>query len=150
MSNIPLHPTRALDPHLTYCPKCGGDGKGLTVGHLFAFVDRQDRIVCCYNRGDREKTKRSNHGHLDGYDTREVREGERVPDNQICDTCEKEAAEHRAIVEAGGVYFKCDQCHQTGVIKDSEFAKDVRKRAGVEAPNPIGVKFESCDQHATG
>ena len=88
----------------------------------------------------------------------------------LCDTCQKETDEHKAIVLKGGVYFKCEQCGKTGVIRETaEYAKHVREamteKAKKETPKthipadyvhptdsdgkylPLGIAFNKCEEH---
>ena len=50
-------------------------------------------------------------------------------------------------VAEGGIYFKCATCSINGVMKDNDFAKAVRAQMEVEAPDPCGVKFDTCEFH---
>jgi len=155
--NIPLHPKRGLDPHLTFCPRCGGDANDLTIGHLrrVELIDNWGRSYdpkqyAYANRGEGtrrviQELEKANRRFRDWQD---VPEGERVPSNGPCDKCEAELVEHKALVAAGGIYWNCNSCSQSGVIKaQSELAKAVRRHAGIEAPAPVGVQFETCDEH---
>lgn len=148
MSRIPLHPTRGLDPHLMTCRRCGKGTSGMTVGHLKAFVDNRDNIVACYaaigfNRRDMEEANPK----LRGLQTRDVREYETVYDNEPCDECKAEITEHSAIVAAGGIYWKCQECHQEGVIRPSEYATAVRESVNIAAPAALGMGFDTCIEH---
>lgn len=152
MSTIPLHKERGLDPHLTFCPKCGGEGTGLTIGELRkAEVNTSGQYVYA-NRGkttqtgiDLEKQNIIN----SRYDLHweEVKEGEKVPDSEPCENCKAEIDEHSKIVSEGGVYFRCAKCKCTGVIKPNEFTEAIRKHSNIKTPNPCGVEFEKCEEH---
>ena len=41
--SIPLHPKRGLDPHLTFCPFCGGDADAGVAG-----LEAGDKILRSY------------------------------------------------------------------------------------------------------
>lgn len=147
--SIPLHKTRGLDPHLMFCPRCGGDTNGLTIGHTIVGTLDDGRELY-YMAGHRRKALEAN--GLDRYthmEPRELKEGEKVPASNVCDKCETEIKNHRIIVTAGGVYWRCTECKQEGVIKKSTFADNIREAGGIEAPDPVGCEFEKCEQHAT-
>jgi hypothetical protein len=68
---------------------------------------------------------------------------DKVYASEPCETCQQQTEEHRAVVAAGGVYWKCRDCHSEGVIKaESSFAAMVRQKSGVPIPNPVGVEFD--------
>jgi hypothetical protein len=72
-----------------------------------------------------------------------------VPDPEPCAKCKEELELWAKLVSEGGVYFKCSQCTATGVIKpDTVLATAVRAHTKIEAPNSVGMEFESCDQHS--
>lgn len=147
MSTIPLHPTRGLDPHLTYCPRCGGEGSGLTIGRLMKGTTYDGRTV--FFQAGQKRTVERDMG-ISIQHVEEAKEGERVPDNDICDSCKQEIATQKEVIEAGGVYFRCKECHCEGVIKPNDFTEAVRKHSGIEAPNPVGVEFDHCTEHGGG
>jgi hypothetical protein len=73
-----------------------------------------------------------------------IGENEKLP-GSLCEACEKEVAEHAAEVAAGGVYFRCEACGATGVVKaDAPLAAQARKGLGIPAPKPCGVEAGSC------
>ena len=81
-----------------------------------------------------------------GEKVRDIEEHERLPATEVCDTCKTEMSEHAAIVAAGGVYWRCEDCPASGVIKaDAPFAAAVRERLGVPAPEPCGATFSKAD-----
>lgn len=149
---IPLHPTRGIDPHMSICPRCGGDGEELILGDLRkAEVNGTGQYVYA-NRGktseagqDLEKQGVIINRHDLHWEA--VEEHERVPASRPCNKCEADIEMQEGLVKAGGVYFRCTVCHCEGVIKDNEFTRDIRKNAGVEAPKPIGVEFDNCENH---
>lgn len=149
--SIPLHPTRALDPHLTYCPRCGGDGTGIVIGHIFVahVPGHPEQIITCWSRGKGKQVREELDRRNIPFDTREAEDGEKLPAAEPCPKCQEEIALHRSIVEAGGVYYRCRVCGCSGVIRgDDPLAKHVREKAGIEAPKPVGIEFEACVQHA--
>lgn len=73
-----------------------------------------------------------------------IEEHEKIPYG-LCHDCEEEQKEHRKLVEAGGVYWKCSVCSATGVIRPSEFARQVREKMTIPAPGLCGVEFEGLE-----
>jgi len=77
---------------------------------------------------------------------RELREGERLPSSELCDSCKKDIALLKATVYAGGVYWRCSDCKAEGAIKKNAFTEAVRK-AHNNLTGPCGVEFgqkEGC------
>ena len=49
---------------------------------------------------------------------------------------------HEALVADGGVYWRCKKCGLSGVIvARSELAIAVRKKMGIEPPEPCGLEY---------
>lgn len=146
---IPLHPTRALDPHMTYCPHCGGEGSGITIGHMRKARTKHGWVYAIRGQTLRLAQRLVAQGVINNqYDLKwmDTREGEKIPDTQPCNKCKKEIEEHAAIVRAGGVYFRCSNCNATGVINaTSEFAKAVRETHHHTNGEPCGVEFSKKD-----
>ena len=125
------------DVHMTSCTRCGGDGPGIILGTLTKLYQCRECDTLLYGT-----SKCPTHGRT-GMFVRKLEPNEKIP-NGICDDCKKELAEHKAIVAAGGIYWKCP-CGASGVIKgESQLAKDVRTSGGIPAPDPIGVDFEGA------
>lgn len=149
MSQIPLHPDRALDPHLTFCPRCGGEGRGLTIGHLKKAEVEPGKYVYA-NRGKTTQTRRDlekqgYHGYLSWED---VDEHEKVPDNDVCAACESELKEWEGEIARGGIYWQCKSCSLRGVIKHNAPVCDlVRTEMGIDKPAPCGIEFDKCEEH---
>ncbi len=149
MTQIPIHPDRGIDPHLTFCPRCGGEGRGLTIGHLKKAEVEPGKYVYA-NRGQTHKTrkeleKQGYHGHLHWED---VDEYEKVPDSDVCKKCEEEQDEWKAEIDRGGIYWQCASCSLRGVIKhNAEICRTVREQMKIPAPQPCGLEFEKCEEH---
>jgi len=147
MTSIPLSKEGGLEPHLMSCPRCGGDFSGITVGVLReATLSNGQKAY--YNSGSKAKMEKGLPAPLKVVSTRHVEEGERVKANEPCDKCMEEINHHADIVKNGGVYFKCLECGCDGVIKKSPFTDRVRAHTGIDVPNPVGVSFENCSEHA--
>lgn len=141
--SIKLHPEKGVNPKLTFCPRCGGDARELILVGADEGVYKCgecDITVFGYGHGECPKCKSTRRLSK----VRTIGEHEKLPGGP-CEKCEKEMAEHDAVVAAGGVHFKCIDCGVVGVIKDSPFAKDVRKKLKIEAPMPLGIEFSKKD-----
>jgi hypothetical protein len=79
----------------------------------------------------------------------EIGENDRLPASEPCDACKAEIAEHKRLVAEGGVYWRCLKCGSEGVIKDSEFAQNIRKMSNHPAPEPVGIEFNGPPQCPT-
>lgn len=141
---IELHPTLGVNPRLTVCPRCGGDGPELML------LGRRNHKFSCKQCGTTSYSARKclrcaadGRYPYDGIAV-ELEASERVP-GSLCASCEQEAAGHKAIVEAGGIYWQCESCKQSGVIRPSPFTEMVRAAAGIAAPNPVGARFTKAD-----
>lgn len=140
--SIILDRERGLNPRLTFCTRCGGDGAELVLAG-----NRNWKATCgsCGKVGyGFSISEKCECGAADWQNRTKLTDYEKLPSPSLCDKCSQEIAEHRQIVAEGGVLLRCKLGHE-GVIKDSEYARDVRQASGVEAPNPVGVEFESED-----
>lgn len=129
-----------VNPREAYCPRCGGDAPSLID------IGKQDQVCQCRNCGVRL------YGFTSGLKCpgcglsgafkylRRLWKNEKVPGSP-CDYCLDEINEHAEIVAAGGVYFRCLKCNQSGVIKENAFSIDVRNEHRIAAPAPCGVEF---------
>ena len=59
-----------------------------------------------------------------------------------CNTCNEEIAQHKAVVDAGGIYWKCEDCNNNGVIKKNDYSDAVREHMKIKAPDPCGIAFQ--------
>ena len=139
--SIILHKTLGINPRLTVCPRCGGEVNEIALlgnqNTLYQYLRSGCQLHMRYHLGHRCPSCR-------GYSerVRELDAHEKVLASDICDKCKKELQEHKAIVEEGGVYWKCSNCHSEGVIKgNSELARAVREHSGIKAPDPVGIEF---------
>lgn len=149
--NVPLrlHPTKGVNPHLTYCRRCGVDAGEII---LLGTNDRVLECSVCHLKligGGKCPEHPSAYTPFD----RVIDEHERLPAIEPCDACKAEIMLHKSIVAEGGVYWKCPDGHE-GVIKaTAPLAKQVRDSAGIQAPDPVGIEFTieqcPCDQHGT-
>lgn len=137
---ITLHPTKGVNPRLTICPRCGKDGPELIL------MGTRDYYVTCPSCG-----MRGYGGFEDGRcpkckayasERTPIGDHERIP-GSLCQECKDEIKLHRELVEAGGVYWSCKDCHGEGVIKGtSDFAKHFRAHAeGGKYKDPVNGKY---------
>ena len=142
-----LHKEKGVNPFLTCCYRCGGDTPTLL---LVGVYDKVYRCGSC----DRKQIGGGARGCervIDGQRCRGVlvyestlKDGEKIP-LDLCDACDKECAEWDRIVKDGGIYWKCDGCKRSGVVRGgSEFSQLVRERSKVAAPDPIGFQAATC------
>ena len=124
---------------MAYCPRCGGDSGLVLTG------DRKYKTECPHcgtmNFGSRPtepcgKCKKL----MIGGKKKPIKDNERMP-GPLCHECEKELQEFQRIVSIGGVFWKCKECGQHGVINPGPFADDVR------AKGAKGVEFTYCTEH---
>jgi len=144
--SIPLHPKRGIDPHLTFCRRCGGDGPELVVGHMKKCEIDGKTFYSYPGYQARQLLKEQGYSEYAGTWV-DLEDNEKMPSRTPCDACLKEIKLHKEVVAGGGVYWKCNQCHQRGVIKKSPFSDNVRAVGKIEAPAPMGVEFDHCNEH---
>lgn len=151
-----IHPTQGVNPHLTFCfcSRCGKDVNELIL------IGNHDDLRKCASCGSGLIGMRRNDPCGKCGDTgpheliRKIDEGERLPASQLCDDCKKEMVEHAEIVRQGGVYWKCEECNRSGVIRPGEFSNSVRsahaRHHGVPTwDKPCGIGFRKCSEHTT-
>jgi len=100
--SIRLHPKLGVNPHLTYCPRCGGEGRDIVLIGARDYIDR-----CCEcdmhliggGRCPKHPGRRTER-------VRKIEEHEKLP-GSMCEACEADQARQEAEVVAGGVYFRC-------------------------------------------
>lgn len=140
--SIVLHRAKGLNPRLGVCPRCGRDN-----GVVMLLGNRDWKAQCECGRwlyGFTKDEPCPECGSRSRGAPLTLSDGERVP-GVLCMVCESEVAEQKALVEAGGVYFRCSGCGATGVVRPgSPLAEKARKQMGVPAPEACGVELETC------
>lgn len=140
---ITLSKEKGVNPHMTYCIRCGQDADELV---LFGASDHVDVCSDCgitvfggyKNYEGCPKCK----GGRSGKTRRPLGSWEKVPASDFCKKCKDEVAVHQAEVAAGGVYVRCKDCNMSGVILGSHpFAVAARKELNIAAPLPCGIEF---------
>lgn len=145
MANLRLHSEFGVNPHLTNCPQCGGESKELVL------LGNNDKLYECTGCGTHYignvspsekcpncKTKKNSKW----VKIRTIGESERLSASEPCGKCKKLNAEVEAEVKAGGVFWKCEDCHSMGALRaDSEMARAIREHTKIFAPDPVGITF---------
>lgn len=112
---LQLHPTKGLNPHLTVCPRCGGDtDEIILLGNSKAFGDINDWEKVTSSDFCKKCKKEL------AYFKSEVEKGGIY---WKCDIC---------------------QCNGV-IKQNSLLAQDVRKVMDISAPNPCGIDFTNDD-----
>ena len=117
---------------MAYCPRCKKDSGIMMVGN------RKYITTCPHcnteNIGSKPtefcgKCKKI----MVGGKKKILPDHTRLP-GALCKECEEELQEFQRIVSIGGVFWKCQECGQHGVIKPGKFADTVRAKGakGVE------------------
>ncbi len=141
---IPVSEKHGINPSLVVCIRCGQD-----TGEI-VLPGKVNRYSCSDCGKENLYLQNATHGCPDckkGNATltrmnSDVEVPKKVSMGTFCEKCEKEVAEHRKVVEDGGIYWECKDCKSNGVIKgDAELAKIVRKNAKIYPPKPCGIQF---------
>lgn len=148
MSGLRLHSTLGVNPRLTVCRRCGGDGD-----ELMLLGSQNTKCECAHcgvvfygNPDGKARDICPKCGRAANWINRqELTPNERIPAPDYCDKCKAELAEHKQIVAEGGIYWRCKDCGRAGVIRKNEFCDRVRERVKIAAPEPIGVEFSKAD-----
>src|SRR3990172_6154481 len=113
--SITLHKTKGVNPHMTFCPRCRAEANELLLlGHIeHVHVCNSCGLAHVQNGSPRDCQKCG----TGSFTSRKLGDNERLPASELCAGCKTELAEHKAIVEAGGVYWRCSDCQASGVIK---------------------------------
>lgn len=149
-----LHKDKGVNAHMTLCSRCGGEGQELIM------LGAHDKKVTCNSCGMVHigMTKRSlktgcKNCHSGNLTEEIIADNEKLPIG-LCEDCEKEIAEHKKVIDSGGLHFKCDECGCLGVIKPSKFTESVRQSAldnGMikTLDAEFGIEFNKCAEHET-
>lgn len=143
---IPLHPTKGVNPRLTFCPRCGGDGRELIL------IGANDKVITCPHCGMNAigfKTAQlcpSCKKRLTGGKVRTLEDHEKLPGG-LCLKCEEEVKKVEELIKDGAVHVKCKKCGMQGVLrKDHPLAIQARNHFNLHNGEPCGVEVDSCPQ----
>ena len=143
--DIVLHPKLGINPRMTICIRCGGEGRELIL------LGNKNKVITCPNcdanvigsstKGKCPKCQR----RLAGGKSRELEDSERIPAG-YCEKCENELKSFDDEVKRGGVHIKC-KCGMTGIVKAGHpLAKHARDHFGFHNGEPCGIETEVCPQ----
>lgn len=149
MSSLSVHPTKGLDPRLTYCRRCGGDCEELTLGAIRKGTLPNGQLVYADVRSKyklaQELLESGDINHKGDITWSSLDDYEKVPVTEPCNSCKSELLIEAEEVKKGGVYIKCIACGVRGVIKaETNLAKEVRANTGIQAPNSVGLESAGC------
>lgn len=142
-----LHKEHGVNPRLTFCPQCGGEGNELVL------LGAHDSLYRCI----REECGAAHIGRPEGGSCakcgatvrleRKIGQHERIPGG-ICDACQEKNRQVEEEVARGGIHWRCADCGAAGAIRAGHpLAEAVRAQMGIAAPNACGVEFtrvEGC------
>lgn len=144
--SITLHPEKGVNPKMTYCPQCKGEGRSLIL------LGNQDKLYQCrcgqnfIGRPDRDCPGCGAHWREVMF-LRNIEEHEKLPDTEPCEACQELNRQTAKMVAEGGVYFRCEKCGSEGAVRpDHPLSIKTREVAGVEPPLACGVKLDECPQ----
>ena len=146
--SITLDKEFGLNPRLTTCCICGGEGKELMLlgNKNYKAHCPEHGTIYGLGAGTRrcpvEKCGRMLVEHV------ALRPNERVPSTEPCDACKAKQAAVDALVEAGGLYMMCDRCGSRGAIQRTE--ENAKLCDEVRAKGAMGVRLNSCPACESG
>jgi hypothetical protein len=171
--HIILDPKLGVNPRLTYCQRCvvvkGKDPNAVKKedqpndGPDLMLMGNKGYVDTCQSCGFKHyggAPKAKNHAHPyepskacvrcgnGNFNRRKLADWERIPSMEPCEECKKELevenAHIKEVIESGGIYWKCESCLRTGVLRaDHELSREVREKTDIAPPNPVGVKMNS-------
>ena len=139
-----LHETKGRNARAAYCPRCGGDAPAPVEIGAHEQISRCDDCGAMHYGYSSGQKKCGGCGEHALQYVRDLDENDKVPGSP-CDDCLEEIEVHQRIVAAGGVYFRCHNCGEQGVIDRNEFTTNARKVLGCEPPKLCGVEFTIAD-----
>lgn len=144
---LPVSKKHGVNPAIAVCEQCGKDtGELLLLGRCNEY-ECQDCGAKTYGRlGLKMKCPKCDSLRMIKTRT-DVAAPMHLRSQGICEECRKMNEEHAALVRQGGVYWRCQACGSSGVIRPGAgLALAVRHTSGIVAPKPVGVDFtaEQC------
>ena len=138
---IRLSEDHGINPALTTCPRCGGEAEELVLaGDATKYecndcgrmhLGRKEPCICgC--------TGFTSMGKFDGSK-------DKVFAAEPCDKCKADLEKLRDIVTAGGIYWQCISCKNSGALQANEFTAHIRDESGIATPNPCAVQFDETN-----
>jgi hypothetical protein len=142
MPSIDLHPKLGLNPRLTYCPNCHGEGRGIVLLGNKNFRGECSEHGTMWAIGPRTKKCLVKGCGRTLTEHRELEEGERVADHSLCEGCEAASEAVRKELEAGGLPTRCRRCGTEGVMRITPETREVIEK--IRAEGYGGVVVEDC------
>lgn len=158
---IPLHPTRGLNPSMTKCGYCGEPNGELV---MLGYSGRYRCLHCgvlfyAYATSSKKRCPRCNEENAKCVEKPSDVDGTTaVVIGGPCGKCEaqleKERVEFEAEIERGGIPFKCVNCDTRGIVKhDAENIHDLHEsirlyyeKRGEPIPKKAGITIRECPQ----
>lgn len=135
---------------MTFCRRCGGESSELMLVGIANFKSTCPACGCVHyggavrRGGRRQECQKCGHAGSD-FKREELDEFERLPSSGPCDKCKELLRVAGENAPSGAILAKCKKCRSEFVIKgESELAKEVRKKLGVQPPALCGVELPSC------
>ena len=108
-----LHPTKGTNPRDLVCPRCNKTHGTIMLGM------REHAAICSecktFNIGLDAYTRKCKKCGAVSLDPKVIPDNMPVP--KVCDSCTEEVKHITKVVEAGGVMWKCETCHSSGVFE---------------------------------
>jgi Zn finger protein HypA/HybF involved in hydrogenase expression len=139
--SIRLSKKHGVNPHLTICPRCGGDSNELILtgaAHKFECSWCHQIMLGLPKDGRCPKCERSFRG-FPPISHGEMKPDEKMLATQPCDKCKEEIASFTLEISRGGIPVRCKDCGMEGVIKaEHPMARAVRKQNDGKT---VGLEF---------
>lgn len=150
MSGIALSKKHGLNPSMEVCARCGQETNAIV---LLGATSKYRCSKCKgFFYGSRQKYLKGGCplcGYHHGYPELVGNQAEaprHITTGNLCDPCKKEEAEFTREVKAGGIRWRCDQCHNSGVIKaDSLYVQHLRKEKSEVDWDHVGINMPPDD-----
>ena len=154
-----LHPELGLNPRLTICPICGGDGDEIALlgnanckyvcnkcgATVYGTMSRRSAYETLGSKNNRCKC-----GEYNSLEKQELLPTEKIIGGP-CKKCRELQEKIDQMIKEGGVYFKCKKCHSRGAIKaNNPICQEVRRKSLEQGlikniNDPVGLAVEECE-----
>lgn len=138
---LPVSRKYGVNPTMALCERCGKEtGELLLLGRCNEYACRECGAKT-YGRLKKD-AKCSQCGSFTLYMTGQDVEAPMHLKHGVCEECRDRDEEHATMVRQGGVYWRCETCGSTGVVRPgSGLALVTRHHAQIAAPKPVGIDF---------
>ena len=142
MSSIQLDKDGDIGAHMSCCSRCGEpNGEIVLLGNknYTAYCSGCSKDIVGVTKRARKCPNCNSHSLKDH---KVIPKYETLP-RGICKECTSEIDKYVQIVTDGGIYWKCTDCGNNGVIKaHAEVSKMVRKEMNIAAPGACGIELD--------